>query len=90
MPTAPRWVSASTQPEDVQFYQVMRTFHLAGRCVGCGACTRACPQGVNLNLFLDKLRVDAAEMYGYEAGIDPEAHPPLRTYRPDDRNDHIM
>ena len=86
----PRWVNQTLRPEDVQFFQIIRTFHLAGRCVGCGACTRACPQGVNLRLFLDKLRADALELYGYEAGADPSARPPLTTYRENDYNDFIM
>jgi len=88
--TMPRWVNQTLRPEDVQFFQIIRTFHLAGRCVGCGACTRACPQGINLRLFLDKLRADALELYGYEAGSDPSARPPLTTYRENDYNDFIM
>ena len=88
--TQPRWFNQTTSVEDKQFYQVMRTFHLAGRCVGCGACTRACPQGVNIRLFLDKLRYDAAELFQYEAGVDPEAKPPLQTYQQDDYNDFIL
>lgn len=89
--TMPRWVYQSDRPEDVQFYQIMRTFHLAGRCVGCGACTRACPQGINLRLFLDKLRLDVQELYGYVAGADPNAKPPLTTYREkEDYNDFVL
>lgn len=88
--TEPRWLTQSSTPEDVQFFQIMRTFHLAGRCVGCGACTRACPQGVNLRLFLDKLRADALELFDYATGVDPKAQPPLRTYRQDDPNDIFM
>jgi len=88
--TQPRWFNQTTRLEDRQFYQLMRTFHLAGRCVGCGACTRACPQGVNIRLFLDKLRADVQELFAYEAGVDPEARPPLRTYRQDDYNGFIL
>lgn len=88
--TSPRWVNQTVEPSDVQFFQIMRTFHLAGRCVGCGACTRACPQGVDLRLLLDKLRLDAAELFDYEAGVDPAAKPPLATYREDDPNDFVM
>jgi formate dehydrogenase subunit beta len=88
--TMPRWFNQTTQPEDKQFYQIIRTFHLAGRCVGCGACTRACPQGINIRLFLDKLRADVQELYGYDAGEDAEAKPPLTTYREDDYNDFIL
>jgi formate dehydrogenase subunit beta len=88
--TMPRWFNQTTRPGDVQFYQIMRTFHLAGRCVGCGACTRACPQGVNLRFLLDKLRLDVQELYGYDAGTDPAAYPPLTTYREDDDNSFVM
>jgi formate dehydrogenase subunit beta len=88
--TQPRWFSQTAQPADAQFFQLMRTFHLAGRCVGCGACTRACPQGIDLRLFLDKLRLDVAELYGYEAGLDPAAKPPLTTYRADDPDDFTL
>jgi len=88
--TAPKWANPSAAEEDKQFFQVMRVFHLAGRCVGCGACSRACPQGVNLRLFLDKLRLDAEELFDHQAGVDPEGHPPLRAYRPDDYNGFVM
>ena len=90
--TTPRWFNQTAEPADVQFYQIMRTFHLAGRCVGCGACTRACPQGIDLRLFLDKLRLDVRDLYGYEAGVDPEVlkAPPLTTYREEDYNDFVM
>jgi formate dehydrogenase subunit beta len=88
--TMPRWFNQTSRPGDVQFYQIMRTFHLAGRCVGCGACTRACPQGVNLRLLLDKLRFDVEELYSYDAGSDPALHPPLTTYREDDDNSFVI
>ncbi|MHB1293416.1 MAG: 4Fe-4S ferredoxin [Anaerolineae bacterium] len=88
--TTPRWFNQTAEPADKQFFQVIRTFHLAGRCVGCGACTRACPQGVNLRIFLDKMRADVAELYGYTAGADSNARPPLTTYREDDYNDIFM
>ena len=88
--TMPRWFNQTATAQDIQFYQIMRTFHLAGRCVGCGACTRACPQGVNLRLLLDKLRLECLELFEYEAGVDPEVEPPLRTFRQDDYNDFIM
>jgi formate dehydrogenase subunit beta len=88
--TAPRWFSATTDAKDIQFYQVMRTFHLAGRCVGCGACSRACPQGINLRLMLDKLRLDVWDLYQDDAGTAPQAKPPLTTYREDDDNSFIL
>ena len=88
--TEPRWFNETTRPEDVQFFQIMRTFHLAGRCVGCGACTRACPQGVDIRLLLDKLCKDVEELYDYQAGRDPGAQPPLRTYSEEDYDEFVL
>jgi len=88
--TNPQWLTPTADKADVAFFQIIRTFHLAGRCVSCGACSRACPQGVDLRLMLDKLCADVAELYDYVAGEDPEARPPLTTYRQDDYNDFIL
>ncbi|MHB9032423.1 MAG: 4Fe-4S dicluster domain-containing protein [Anaerolineae bacterium] len=88
--TMPRWFTATTQPEDKQFYQTIRTFHLAGRCVGCNACSRACPQGVDIRSQLDKLRLDVWELYQDDAGTNPEGRPPLTTYREDDDNSFVL
>jgi len=88
--TNPQWVTPTANQADVAFFQIVRTFHLAGRCVSCGACSRACPQGVDLRLMLDKLVSDVAELYDYVAGEDPEARPPLTTYRQDDYNDFVL
>ena len=88
--TNPQWLTPTAHDPDVAFFQIIRTFHLAGRCVACGACTRACPQGVDLRLMLDKLCADVADLYGYVAGEDAEAKPPLTTYRQDDYNDFVL
>ncbi|MCE5259953.1 MAG: 4Fe-4S dicluster domain-containing protein [Chloroflexi bacterium] len=88
--TMPRWFTATAEPKDIQFYQIIRTFHLAGRCVGCNACSRACPQGVDLRTMLDKLRLDVWELYQDDAGVNPQGHPPLTTYREDDDNSFVL
>ncbi len=43
--TRPRWIDASPTPAGNWLWNVTRTFHQAGRCVGCGGCTDACPAG---------------------------------------------
>lgn len=34
----PRWVGIGDDPTDTQVFQIMRMFHMAGRCVDCGSC----------------------------------------------------
>lgn len=74
----PQWVSKSSL--DVQanlFFQAVRVLHLAGRCVDCGACDRACPMGIDLRTLTRKMVRDIQELFGYTAGISLEEKPPL-------------
>ena len=67
-------------------FHIIRAFHVAGRCTDCGECSRVCPQGIPLHLLNRKFIKDINAFYGdYQAGEDPEAKPPLGTYRTDDR-----
>ena len=56
-------------------WQIARAFHLAGRCVGCGECSRACPAGIDIALLNISLHIAAQKNFGYEAGADPKAEP---------------
>jgi len=85
----PKWSGKSDKESDVQFFQITRMFHLAGRCVGCGACSRACPMDVKLWRYLNKLRHDAKELFDYEAGVDENLSPPLTTYKENDPDEFI-
>ncbi len=81
----PRWLGKALELSETQFYQIIRAYHVAGRCVDCGECTRACPVGIPLRELNRKFIKDIDELYGpYEAGADPEEESPLLTYRTDD------
>ena len=70
-------------------YHIMRAFHLAARCIECEECTRACPVGINLRLLNQSLSRAAEEHFGYRAGMDPEADPPVGSYSLKDKEDFI-
>ncbi|MEW6381186.1 MAG: 4Fe-4S dicluster domain-containing protein [bacterium] len=82
--TQPQWFGKTTASEDVLAYHVMRAFHLAGRCVDCGACSRACPMGIDLRLLNKKLQKEVQELYQYVPGLNPDEMPALGAYRVDD------
>ena len=85
----PQWVGKSQDPGDVRTFHFLRAYHCAGRCTDCGACERACPVGINMRTFTKKLEKDCLDLFGWEAGLDPEVRPPLDVYRPQDPNDFI-
>jgi len=86
----PRWVDIGADPSDTQLFQLMRIYHMVGRCVDCGSCTAVCPMGVDLRKFLKKLDKDAFTMFGHRAGVSLEEPAPLSAYRETDREDFIF
>jgi ferredoxin len=61
-------------------WHVARAFHLAGRCIGCGECSRVCPAGLDLAFVNIALHVAAHEEFGFEPGVDPALEPPIDAY----------
>ena len=87
--TAPKWIGVSTELTDVLLYHIGRIFHQAGRCVGCDACVHACPMGIDLRPFTQKVVKDVEELFGYVPGASPEDVPPLCTFQEDDSQEFI-
>ena len=85
----PQWMGKSQDPIDVRTFHFLRAYHCAGRCTDCGACERACPVGINMRVFTKKLEKDCLENFGWEAGLNNDARPPLDTFKPDDPDDFI-
>lgn len=86
----PRWVDIGENPSDTQLFQLMRMYHMVGRCVDCGSCTAVCPMGVDLRKFLKKLDKDAFDMFGHRAGVSMDEPAPLGAYRETDKEDFIF
>ena len=70
-------------------WHINRAFHLAGRCVGCDECTRACPAGIPLRLLNLSLARAAEGEFGYRAGVDPALPPLIGSFSADDQEGFI-
>jgi len=85
----PKWIGGGLQPQDLQFYHIVRAYHQTGRCSGCGACERACPMDIPLTYLTQKLNQDVKELFGFEVGLNSKTPPPLSTFEVEDKGDFI-
>ncbi|MFP3880017.1 MAG: Coenzyme F420 hydrogenase/dehydrogenase, beta subunit C-terminal domain [Dehalococcoidia bacterium] len=86
---APRWISKANDVSENLVYHLIRVFHVAGRCVDCGECERACPMNIPLRSLNEKVEKDLLELFDYVAGVDVDQRPPLTTYQVGDLDEFL-
>jgi formate dehydrogenase (coenzyme F420) beta subunit len=86
----PQWVN--TSPHDLGNFEwnIVRAFHLAGRCVGCGSCERACPVGIPLMLLNQRMAREVLAAFGHFAGESGAQEPVLAGFKRDDPDTFIL
>ncbi len=85
----PQWIDTSAHGRGNVAWNLKRAMDLAGRCIFCGECERACPVNIPLNLINQKLSMVVEKSFSYRAGYEEKGHPPLITFDPDDKEDFI-
>jgi ferredoxin len=85
----PKWADKAPQSPGNMMYHLTRFHHLAGRCIDCGECSRACPVNIPLYLFHKKVAKECEEMFHQKAGMSIEDKPVLIDFRVED-SDKIL
>jgi formate dehydrogenase (coenzyme F420) beta subunit len=71
-------------PTDTVFYHLTRMTHIGHLCVGCGQCTSACPNDINLTLAFKAAAKASQERFEYEAGRSLTEKQPLTVFHNDE------
>ncbi|NLW06554.1 MAG: 4Fe-4S ferredoxin [Clostridia bacterium] len=84
------WCGKQMNRSENMFFAITRAMHVAGRCIECGECERVCPEGIPIMTLNNKIIKEINTLFGdYEAGLDPEAMPPLGKYKLDDPEEFL-
>ncbi|NTU68269.1 MAG: 4Fe-4S ferredoxin [Chlorobiaceae bacterium] len=86
----PQWINTSSHTLGNFEWNIIRAFHLAGRCVACGGCDRSCPVNIPLRLINHRMAKEALDTFGHFAGESADQKPVLATFRQDDPETFIL
>lgn len=80
----PVWVENDSSTANDMVFHLMRTMHMPGRCVNCGACEMACPEGIGMRSMASYLYHQAEKYFDYKPGLSPEQDILFSTYDKED------
>ena len=85
----PQWITVEATPLGNLEWHFMRAMHLAGRCVSCGECGRACPMEIPIHLLTYKGVQTVKNAFDYYAGTSSKMPSVMSNYKPDDKENFI-
>ncbi len=71
-------------PSDTMFYHLTRMTHMSLFCVGCGQCTSACPNGIDLMPMFRSCADKTQARFNYQAGRSVDEEQPMAGFKSDE------
>ena len=87
--SVPDWIETSPTERANFSWNLIRAFHQAGRCIGCGECERVCPVDIPLSLLNAKMAFTAMNEFGYSSGKSINDPTLVGNYSNKDKEDFI-
>ena len=85
----PQWIPISANEIGNFEWHLLRAMHLAGRCINCGECGRACPLEIPIHLLTYKMVEDVQTDFGVTAGLKSDMPSVLSSYKVEDKETFI-
>jgi ferredoxin len=86
----PQWISVQANAYGNMEWHILRAMHLAGRCISCGECGRACPVNIPCHLLTMQLADQVHNYFNVYAGTSEKMGSVLSTYEPNDKESFII
>jgi len=71
-------------PNDTLFFHLTRMTHMSLFCVGCGQCTSACPNGIDLMPLFRTCADKTQARFNYQAGRSVDEEQPMAGFKSDE------
>lgn len=76
-------------PTDTVFYHLTRMAHMSTACIGCGQCSNACPNGVEVVELFRTVAARTQAGFDYLPGLSLDQAPPLTVFKEDEFQDTV-
>lgn len=86
----PQWIPVQSNTHGNMEWHILRAMHLAGRCISCGECGRACPVGIPCHLLTMHLANQTLKHFNVHAGTSDKMKSVLSVYEPGDKENFII
>ena len=86
----PQWIPVQSNTHGNMEWHILRAIHLAGRCISCGECGRACPVGIRCHLLTMHLADQTHKYFNIYAGTSANMRSVLSVYEPGDKERFII
>ena len=86
----PQWIPVQANTHGNMEWHILRAMHLAGRCISCGECGRACPLGIPCHLLTMHLTDKVYDYFKVNAGTSENMNSVLSTFEPNDKESFII